>query len=63
VDGYIGCFPGFQFPTQAYGKMRFSKILNRLSQIVIPPDFLGRFKILRKAAAFFAQAELDRKLK
>ena len=41
--------------------MRFSKILNRLSQIVIPPDFLGRFKILRKAAAFFAQAELDRK--
>ena len=28
--GHIGCFPGFQFPTQAYGKMRFSKILNRL---------------------------------
>ncbi len=28
--GHIGCFPGFQFPTQAHGKIRFHKILNRL---------------------------------
>ena len=27
--GHIGCFPGFLFPTQAHGKMRFPKILDR----------------------------------
>ena len=35
-EGHIGCFPGFQFPTQAHGKMQFSKILNRLLYIHDP---------------------------
>ena len=43
--GHIGCFPGFQFPTQAYGKMRFSKILNRLLQV---GDAGGAFFQLRR---------------